>query len=183
MAKESTTDILNDLRHAIAQDSYSGNNGMSFNIDDTDIDIVEDNEEDDTYTSIEDSDITVMESNADLVCKLLSYMNFFKFCHWTAESMDIHKAIDDFYDKLSSYTDEISEVLQGIDGQFKMSHMDIIPMENTYSLMDGLNMLKQDIQNFVEDCNDDINYTGAVDISTTFLKDISQYAYLFRLCK
>ena len=135
---------------------------------------------------ITDKDINLdnYHLNIELVSKLLGYMSFFKFCHWSAKTMDLHKALDDFYKILSEYVDEMAEVLQGIDEQFNIEDFNVINLNGEkHTCLDALNMLKQDIQNFVEDCSTEPQYIGAVDISTTFLKDIAQYTYLFRLCK
>lgn len=124
-----------------------------------------------------------LSSNETVIPNLLAYHTYFKFAHWCASSMNLHKTIDDFYNLLSDYIDELAEVLQGISGQFKMSDLYIEDLDqNKVEVLDVINQMKQLLQNFVHDFQDNEQYMGAIDITTTFLKEIAKYTYLFRMC-
>lgn len=148
------------------------------------VDIIKQVTPDEIETTVIYNGNTSNEEHVTFIGKLIGFLNYYKFAHWCAQSMDEHKTIDDFYKILSDYIDLIGEILQGINEQFKMEDLTVIPVSNNKAnIKEILNELKQLIQNFCDEYSDDTEYIGALDASSTFLAEISKYFYLFRLLK
>ena len=51
--------------------------------------------------------------------QLESYKTYAKSAHWQSNNMSLHRLYDDIIDTLDKTQDEIAEIEQGVDGQFK----------------------------------------------------------------
>lgn len=117
------------------------------------------------------------------VTKIMSFSDKFRTLHWAADSMSLHKCIDEFIDELEEYKDAIAENIQGIIGQFKATDFKTIELPVNDNPLCIINELKQCVHNWFICHTDDVEYEGCRSITSGFLETIYKYVYLFRLCK
>lgn len=117
------------------------------------------------------------------VAKIMAFADKFKNLHWAAKSMSYHKALDDFYEDIEEYKDAIAENLQSILGQFSGDLFTKLELPLGDNPLDIINELKICVNNFISLHNDEIEYEGCLNATSSFLEIIHKYVYLFRLCK
>lgn len=117
------------------------------------------------------------------VTKIMAFADKFKTLHWAADSMSLHKCIDEFMEELEEYKDAIAENIQGIIGQFKASDFCKIELPINEDALCIINELKQCVHNWFTCHTDDVEYEGCRSLTSAFLETIHKYVYLFRLCR
>lgn len=117
------------------------------------------------------------------VTKIMSFSDKFKTLHWAADSMSLHKCIDELLEELEEYKDAIAENIQGIIGQFKASDFCKIELPVNDDALCIINELKQCVQNWFMCHTDDVEYEGCRSLTSAFLETIHKYVYLLRLCR
>ena len=117
------------------------------------------------------------------VTKIIAFADKFRVLHWAAVNMSFHKTIDDFYSEIEDYKDAIAENIQGVVGQFRGCEFTDIKLPLSDNPLEIINELKICVQNWMKLHEDDIEYEGCRNATSTFLETIYKYVYLFRLCK
>lgn len=117
------------------------------------------------------------------VTKIMAFSDKFRTLHWAAESMSLHKCIDEFIDEIEEYKDAIAENIQGVIGQFKASDFCKIELPVNDDALCIINELKQCVHNWLKCHTDDVEYEGCRSLTSSFLEEIHKYVYLFRLCR
>ena len=128
----------------------------------------------------------VSEDNCDdviFVAKIMAFADKFRTLHWAARSISYHKALDEFYEALEEYKDEIAENIQAIIGQFTGKEFTKLELPIDDNPLSVINELKICLHNWVALHKDDEEYMGCESITTDFLATVHKYVYLFRLCK
>lgn len=131
----------------------------------------------------ENKDLVKDENDIIFIAKLLGFYNKFKILHWAAYNDSIHIRVNEFSEILNNFIDAIAENLQSIIGQFTVEDITKvnIPIEN--DPISVINSLKDEVNNWFEIHQEDIEYEGCRNIISGFLENIHKYIYLFRLCK
>ena len=128
----------------------------------------------------------VDEDNCDdviYVAKIMAFADKFRALHWAARSMSYHKALDDFYDEIEKYKDEIAENIQSIIGQFTGKEFTKLELPIDDNPLSIINELKICVTNWLNLHKDEEEYIGCESLTTAFLAVVHKYIYLFRLCK
>lgn len=123
------------------------------------------------------------EDDVIYVAKIMAFADKFKNLHWAAVNDAYHKALDDFWEELETYKDDIAENIQAIIGQFAGDEFTKLELPVGNNPLDIINELKQCVQNWFVLHKDDIEYEGCRNATSGFLEVIHKYVYLFRLCK
>lgn len=117
------------------------------------------------------------------VTKIMSFADKFKTLHWAAQSMSMHKTIDEFSEEIEEYKDAIAENIQSIIGQFKDYQFKTIELPIGSDPLCIINELKNVVNEWIVCHNEDIEYEAARSLTGSFLEEIHKYIYLFRLCR
>jgi DNA-binding ferritin-like protein len=113
----------------------------------------------------------------------MAFADKFRALHWAARSMSYHKALDDFYDEIEKYKDEIAENIQSIIGQFTGKEFTKLELPIDDNPLSIINELKICVTNWLNLHKDEDEYIGCESLTTAFLAVVHKYVYLFRLCK
>lgn len=128
----------------------------------------------------------ICDDNCDdviFVAKIMAFTEKFHNLHWAARSMSYHTALDEFYEILSVYSDEIAENIQSVIGQFHGNQFTKLELPINDNPLEVINELKICVTNWFECHKDDMEYEGCRNITSGLLENIHKYVYLFRLCK
>lgn len=117
------------------------------------------------------------------VTKIMSFADKFKTLHWAAQSMSMHKTIDEFSEEIEEYKDAIAENIQSIIGQFKDYQFKTIELPIGSDPLCIINELKDAVNCWMLCHKDDMEYEAARSLTASFLEEIHKYIYLFRLCR
>jgi len=117
------------------------------------------------------------------ITKIMAFADKFKNLHWSANSMDYHKALDDFGEELEEYKDDIAENIQSVIGQFSSNEITKLELPVGEDPLEIIDELKNCIVDWMELHMDNMEYEGCRNASSDFLEIVHKYIYLFRLCK
>lgn len=132
------------------------------------------------------NDQNISDDNCDdilYVAKIMSFTEKFHNLHWAAKSMSYHKALDEFYEIINNYKDDIAENIQSIIGQFNGNQFTRLELPIGDNPLEIINELKICVNNWFNLHTDDVEYEGCRNITSGFLEQIHKYIYIFRLCK
>lgn len=123
------------------------------------------------------------EDDVIYLAKIMAFADKFKNLHWSASNEQYHRVLDNFWEELETYKDDIAENIQAILGQFCGNEFTKLVLPVGDNPLDIINELKQCVQNWFELHKDDIEYEGCRNATSGFLEVVHKYVYLFRLCK
>jgi len=123
------------------------------------------------------------QRHLNLLILLEGYKTKIKNLHWAASGFNIHKRLDDLLDIVSDYQDTVAESSMGIWGQVDSTFLQpTVPV----SLKDPIEMLEaltNDILNFYAKYSEEKIIAGLKSEQETFIVNLQQQMYLFKLCK
>lgn len=112
---------------------------------------------------------------------LEGYKTRCKNLHWSAPDRGTHKYLDEFFEILQDYQDNLAEGYMGIKGQ--LEPMDIVgEVVEARSAISLLLNLRTETLSFYESIPDVSICKGLSSECETFIQDINKYIYLFNLC-
>lgn len=126
--------------------------------------------------SFSDNTVDFKEIIGDLVgmqvkCKAL---------HWSSPSKNIHQYLDELYEKLGDYIDELAETVMGIEGMFGPCDIQC-PNYDHQNALEFIESLQDKVEHVIEGISEDVQWSGVKSITEDFLQMVNQYKYLFSM--
>lgn len=105
------------------------------------------------------------------------YKTAIKNYHWASPNMSTHQLFDEIASAVSDIQDEVSEMFQGLEGQFDKNSLKPIPydMKDEKTFLNDLSQTVKDLYNSVKD-ND--KYIGIASELESFIGVIDKQKYL-----
>lgn len=115
-----------------------------------------------------------------MLSDLVGYEVKAKNLHWSAPSKNIHTYIDDLWEKLLDYIDNLAEGYMGINGY--LGPNDIKPTNYDFiNAGEYINSLCHRLDEFHEQIPEGAKWSGLVSITEDFIQVAYQYRYLFAM--
>lgn len=112
--------------------------------------------------------------------QLESYKTYAKSAHWQSNNMSLHRLYDDIIDALNKTQDEIAEIEQGVDGQFKTNIFKRTKKKDFEGIISFLNDLIK-VSNSYYSKVKGRRYIGIKSIMENFLGELYKFKYLANL--
>lgn len=126
-----------------------------------------------------DSDSKMLFIN--FLCRIEGWKTKTKNLHWASRHNDIHTRLDEFYDKLDDYSDNLAESFSGILGPMNPNDIVSVPssVKNPFDLIEEI---REETIKFLDNFPKSTVYVGIKSETETFMNTITSYNYLFGLC-
>jgi hypothetical protein len=118
----------------------------------------------------------------EFLSSLEGYMTVLKELHWSAEKHSIHILTDDMGKSILEYEDRIAECVMGIlDTRIVVGDLKcLLPESKTLDSL--IKELSKDTISLKKEIEEEIEYSGLVNILDEFMSDINKWNYLKNLC-
>lgn len=138
-------------------------------------------EEETLFASMQEASTQRAEIFIDFLNNLEGWKTKCKNLHWAAPKKNIHEYLDDFFDVLQNYQDDLAEDYMGILGKMRPNVIKAVPCESL-NAFDFIAEVKRKTLYFYSTIPQDTVYKGIVSECETFIHKINKFDYLFHLC-
>lgn len=117
----------------------------------------------------------------EFICQVEGWKTRCKNLHWSAPKKNIHEYLDELYDTLVDYQDDLAEGYMGISG--KLGPLDV--KGDQCDCKDPWSFIEEIISGtveFLENLPSDAIFSGLRGRTEELVQSINKYKYLFGLC-